>query len=273
VGQKLGNRPGLCKKVLIADRLADFVDPLLGGASPLSFLSGWLALLGYTFQIYFDFSGYSDMAIGLGRLFAIELPQNFDRPYCAVNPGDFWRRWHITLSQWLRDYLYIPLGGNRCSRAERDRNVMITMVLGGLWHGARWTFAAWGLYHGCLLIVWGRLREPWERLPVFLQRSLTFLLVSVGWLPFRAPSFTLARSWAAALLGRHGWGWEVLDPRLGAFLGLLAVAAAVVQLVPPASRWPGWDTLGNLGQFFLAAASAGAVLLLNYSSRFLYFQF
>jgi len=146
---------GLSKKVLIADRLGNLVDPLLTPTSTLDLAHAWLALFGYAFQIYFDFSGYSDMAIGLGRLFGIELPQNFNSPYKAVSPRDFWRRWHMTLSFWLRDYLYISLGGNRCPPARRRFNLMATMVLGGLWHGASWTFAAWGAWHGLLLLLHG----------------------------------------------------------------------------------------------------------------------
>ena len=127
---------GLSKKVLIADRVGSLIDPLLVNIPQLTFLSGWLTVVGYAMQIYFDFSGYSDMAIGLGRLFGIELPQNFNSPYKALNPSDFWRRWHMTLSRWLKDYLYIPLGGNRCSPARTNLNLLITMGLGGFWHGA-----------------------------------------------------------------------------------------------------------------------------------------
>src|SRR5207249_4820655 len=151
-GRHLPLLRGLSKKVLIADRLGNLVDPLLAPTDPLDLVHAWLALLGYAFQIYFDFSGYSDMAIGLGRLFGIELPQNFNSPYKAVSPRAFWRRWHMTLSFWLRDYLYISLGGNRCPPARRRFNIMVTMVLGVLWHGACWTFAAWGAGHGLLLL-------------------------------------------------------------------------------------------------------------------------
>jgi alginate O-acetyltransferase complex protein AlgI len=170
---------GLCKKVLIADRLGNLIDPLLAPPLALDAPRAWLALLGYAFQIYFDFSGYSDMAIGLGRLFGIELPQNFNSPFKATSPSDFWRRWHMTLSAWLRDYLYITLGGNRCSPARRRFNLMITMVLGGLWHGANWTFAAWGTWHGGLLVLHHAL-PAWERMSVFWQRNVTFLLVTLG---------------------------------------------------------------------------------------------
>src|SRR5262249_23480925 len=144
---------GLAKKVLIADRLGGLIDPRLRGVSELDLATAWLCLLGYAFQIYFDFSGYSDIAIGFGSLFGIEPPQNFDSPYKAASPREFWRRWHMTLSFWLRDYLYIPLGGNRCGAARRRVNLMATMMLGGLWHGAGWTFLAWGGWHGGLLVL------------------------------------------------------------------------------------------------------------------------
>ncbi|RYE57996.1 MAG: MBOAT family protein [Rhizobiaceae bacterium] len=179
---------GLSKKVLIADRVAQIIDPVIAG-DRFDLVSGWIAMLGYAIQIYFDFSGYSDMAIGLGRLFDVELPQNFDSPYQAKNPSDFWRRWHMTLSAWLRDYLYISLGGNRCTPGRRSFNLMATMVLGGLWHGASWTFALWGGLHGLMLIVYQRYGHTWDRLPRAAQRAVFFLLVCVTWIPFRATSF------------------------------------------------------------------------------------
>ncbi len=147
------------------------------------------AVLGYTFRIYFDFSGYSDMAQGLGHLFAIRLPQNFDSPYKATDPSDFWRRWHISLSHWLRDYLYFPLGGNR--NRKQARNLLITMFLGGLWHGAAWAFILWGLWHGMLLVVFHQLKSRgWvpstkRWLGYWVSRQVTFLLVVIGWVFFR----------------------------------------------------------------------------------------
>ena len=139
---------GLVEKVVIADSLAAFVDPALAQYQSLSTAGAWLAMLGYTFQLYFDFSGYSTMAVGLGYMFGLRIPQNFNSPYKALDPADFWRRWHISLSTCMRDYLYIPFGGNRGSTAETYRNLMLTMLIGGLWHGAAWTFVFWGGYHG-----------------------------------------------------------------------------------------------------------------------------
>src|SRR5262249_41973882 len=161
-------------KVLIADPIGNWIDPLIDGRSPLALPTAWLTLLGYALQIYFDFSGYCDMAIGLGRLLGVELPQNFDAPYQAKSPTDFWRRWHMTLSFWLRDYLYIPLGGRRGTEAHAFFAVVLTFFLGGLWHGARWTFAAWGLYHAALLIGNRLLKDRWEQWPAAVQRLVTF---------------------------------------------------------------------------------------------------
>ena len=262
---------GLCKKVLIADRLGNLIDPLLTPPLALDASRAWLGLLGYAFQIYFDFSGYSDMAIGLGRLFGIELPQNFDSPYKAVSPSDFWRRWHITLSRWLRDYLYIPLGGNRCSAARRRFNLMATMVLGGLWHGANWTFAAWGTWHG-LLLVGHHACPAWDRrLSPFWQRNGTFLLVTLGWVFFRAESFGHAARWFASLAGAHGlappWTRDTLS-----LAALVALCLGLVRLCPNSLELP-LGRLDRLSQVGLATATAVAVLLMNYGSKFLYFQF
>jgi len=183
---------GMIKKVLIADRIALGIAPLwesLGAGGDLGVAGSWAAVLGYTFRIYFDFSGYSDMAVGLGHLFGVRLPQNFNSPYKATDPSDFWRRWHITLSTWLRDYLYIPLGG---SRARQARNLIITMLLGGLWHGAAWLFVFWGGWHGLLLVGFHVLKRRGlvlsndRLLGNWLNRQVTFLLVVAGWVLFRA---------------------------------------------------------------------------------------
>src|SRR2546422_3413498 len=143
---------GMIKKVILADTLAAMINPVLNEQTEFSTLTAWLCMLGYAYQLYFDFSGYSDMAVGLGRLFGLRLPQNFNSPYKATSPADFWHRWHISLSSCLRDYLYIPMGGSRGTRWHTYGNVMITMLLGGLWHGANWTFVFWGFYHGLLLV-------------------------------------------------------------------------------------------------------------------------
>jgi D-alanyl-lipoteichoic acid acyltransferase DltB (MBOAT superfamily) len=183
---------GLVKKVIIADRLAAFVVSGFSGDLPSSGLEGWLILYSFSFQIYFDFSGYSDIGIGSARLLGLKLPDNFNFPYIASNLQDFWRRWHITLSTWLRDYLYISLGGSRSAKTKTYRNIFITMALGGLWHGAAWTFVLWGVYHGVLLIVEriGRELIGTREKPIWFLRPVkvfvTYHLVVFGWLFFRA---------------------------------------------------------------------------------------
>ncbi|ABK42916.1 membrane bound O-acyl transferase, MBOAT family protein [Magnetococcus marinus MC-1] len=201
---------GLGKKVLIADTLAPHADVIFnqaeaGGA--LSLVEAWLGVLAYTGQIYFDFSGYSDMAIGLGRLFGIHLPLNFNSPYKAHSIIEFWRRWHMTLSRFLRDYLYIPLGGGHCAPWRRYTNLMLTMLLGGLWHGAGWTFMVWGLLHGTYLMInhaWQHVGTKRFTLHPWFAVGLTFMAVVVGWVFFRATSFAGASHLLAAMFGLHG---------------------------------------------------------------------
>lgn len=193
---------GLFKKVFIADRLAYYVDYQFQNAGLFDGVSTWLAVLCYAFQIYCDFSGYSDMAIGAARAMGYDFIENFNHPYLATSPSDFWRRWHISLSSWLKDYLYIPLGGNRCSERRTEINLMTTMLLGGLWHGAAWTFVAWGGLHGLALAVYRRLgaplgprdisreeERPPSRLAKLLGWAMTMLVVLVAWVLFRAPTF------------------------------------------------------------------------------------
>jgi alginate O-acetyltransferase complex protein AlgI len=177
---------GLAKKVLIADNISPWVSIVFNNADKITFIEAWVGALSYTFQLYFDFSGYSDMAIGLGLMFNIKLPINFNSPYKASSISDFWRRWHITLSNFLRDYLYIPLGGNRQGELRRYINLLITMLLGGLWHGAGWTFIIWGGLHGIYLSInhgWSKLKVA---LPKFLAWIITFVAVIYSWVLFRA---------------------------------------------------------------------------------------
>lgn len=183
---------GLAEKVLLADGLAGFVDTSLTRYETLSSASCWLAMLGYAFQLYFDFCGYSDMAVGLGFLFGLRIPQNFNSPYKALDPSDFWRRWHISLSSCLRDYLYIPLGGNRHGEWRTYGNLMLTMLIGGLWHGANWTFLVWGAYHGLLLALYRRWGRIWDLLPAAVRQVLMIGLVTVGWVFFRAADMDMA---------------------------------------------------------------------------------
>ncbi|MBI2179324.1 MAG: MBOAT family protein [Deltaproteobacteria bacterium] len=184
---------GLVKKALIADQMPAIVDPVFASPSDFSTEAVWIAVFCYATQIYCDFSGYSDMALGTAHAFGFKLPQNFNLPYAACNITEFWRRWHISLSTWLRDYLYIPLGGNRHGTAATYRNLILTMLLGGLWHGAGWSFVFWGLYHGSLLAVhrvFASRSRPIEGPFKPVRIAFTFLCVCIGWVLFRAESMT-----------------------------------------------------------------------------------
>lgn len=181
---------GLIKKVLLADQLSYVYSILQNNTSTLGV---WLLAISYMLQIYFDFSGYSDMAIGLSRLFGFDFKPNFDHPYTATSVQDFWRKWHISLSQWFRDYLYIPLGGNRVDKNTYIRNIFIVWFCTGLWHGANWTFILWGLYYGCLLLLEKFfLREKLEKLPKPISHIYTLLVVLIGWVFFMSPNITTA---------------------------------------------------------------------------------
>lgn len=193
---------GLVKKVMLANNCGEIADAIFAlNISSLDTKTAWIGIFAYTLQIYFDFSGYSDMAIGLGLMFGFKLPENFNRPYSAVSITDFWRRWHISLSNFLRDYLYIPLGGSRCNTAQTYLNLMIIFVVCGLWHGANWTFVVWGGYHGFLLMIERitGLRQLEESAHVFLRRMVTFLLVMVGWVFFRSADFKQAAGYLSAM--------------------------------------------------------------------------
>jgi alginate O-acetyltransferase complex protein AlgI len=223
---------GLLKKTVIADELARrVVDPVYNEPAAHSGAEITLAFYAFAAQIYCDFSGYTDMAIGLALLLGYQLPQNFNRPYLALSLQDFWRRWHMTLSRWLRDYLYIPLGGNRKGRLKTYRNVMITMLLGGLWHGASWTFVLWGGIHGAGLSAerWARERNGGLRVPSWVAWLVTFNVVCIAWVFFRAPDLATAFD----VLG--GLGLSGPSPLVTLPLVLLVVASVAIQLVPPDS--------------------------------------
>jgi D-alanyl-lipoteichoic acid acyltransferase DltB (MBOAT superfamily) len=209
---------GLFKKVFLADGVAVYATPVFDAAESgltLTFFEAWAGALAYSLQLYFDFSGYSDMAIGIARMFGVRLPLNFHSPYKAVNIIDFWRRWHMTLSRFLRDYVYIPLGGNRKGKSRRYVNLMITMLLGGLWHGAGWTFVVWGALHGFYLMInhgWRALRRAlghdlsgsswWGR---GLSLVITFMAVVVAWVFFRSESFGGAMQVLEGMSGVNGF--------------------------------------------------------------------
>lgn len=290
---------GLFKKVVLADGIAPYASPVFATAAAggaLTLAEAWGGALAYTFQLYFDFSAYSDMAIGLSRLFGVKLPLNFNSPYKAVNIIDFWRRWHMTLSRFLRDYLYFPLGGNRKGPTRRYVNLMVTMLLGGLWHGAGWTFVVWGALHGFYLIVnhgWHQVRKalghdlkrstPLGRL---LAMSLTFLVVVVGWVFFRAESFDAALAMLNGMAGFNG-----LSPESGVSrttFGWIVVLWAIAWLAPntqqiTAAFKPALEEVAYRGRLAwqpnrvwlasLAIAMLYAITEMGKVSEFLYFQF
>ncbi|GMR15826.1 MAG: MBOAT family protein [Gammaproteobacteria bacterium] len=221
---------GLFKKVVLADSLSPYTIEIFSAASRgeiLSFFEAWKGSLAYTFQLYFDFSGYSDMAIGLAFLFGIRLPLNFNSPYKATSIIDFWRRWHMTLSRFLKDYLYVPLGGSRKGTSRRYVNLMITMLLGGLWHGAGWTFVIWGGLHGIYLVAnhaWRNFKKILSmpaihnRFTRFFSRLITFLAVVVAWVYFRADNIDTANLMVKSLFGQGGIVWpEDVRSQLGVF--------------------------------------------------------
>jgi len=281
---------GLAKKLLIADRVSVFVAPVFDNAAQVSFLEAWLGALSYTLQLYFDFSGYSDMAIGLALMLNIHLPLNFDSPYKATSIVEFWRRWHMTLSRFLRDYLYVPLGGNRLGEARRFVNLMITMLLGGLWHGAGWTYVIWGGLHGMFLIVNHGWRKLGWTMPKVLGWLITFVCVVVSWVFFRASSVQDATEMLLAMFGAKQilipmshqaffqslplpgikfveslplWG----DPKLLAVLLLCVLflpnTQQIMKLFKPNLWWA-------IGASVIATLS---LLSMNKVSEFLYFQF
>ena len=267
---------GLAKKVILADGVALLV-PRAFGAGPADLMDSWLGLLGYAMQIYFDFSAYSDMAIGLGLMMGFQFPQNFNSPYKALSITDFWRRWHMSLSTWLRDYLYIPLGGNRYGPWRTYVNLFLTMLLGGLWHGANWTFLVWGGYHGVLLAIEraaGKRGLLWWA-PAVVQRAWTFLLVLGGWVLFRCGSLAEAGALFAGLAGFHGVGRPTLaDPESTPIpFIMLGVCAAIAWLCPNTHELKHRYGFGlALALAVLLVASIG-VIVVNSSSPFLYFQF
>ena len=258
---------GLVKKVLLADRLAFYSDPVLDAMASHGSLDVWAAMVGFTLQIYFDFSGYSDMARGLARMLGLEFSINFDSPYHATSPSDFWKRWHVSLSSWLRDYLYIPLGGNRIGPRRTSFNLMATMVLGGLWHGAGFNFLLWGAFHGTLLLVFHRIENRWARLPRALRRAAMCLFILVSWVPFRLHTFDDLRLFCrrASLL------WRM--PSVPSALWLYIAVAVVVVALPKNSNAIEWGKLRYPQVVGLALLTVLAILHLNLSSKFLYFAF
>lgn len=277
---------GLGKKVLIANVLGEEADRIFGmDMSGLRANEAWYGVLCYTFQIYFDFSGYSDMAIGLGRMMGFTFPENFKNPYISGSITEFWRRWHITLSTWMRDYLYIPLGGNKVSSTRLYFNLWIVFLISGLWHGAAWTFVAWGAYHGGLLVLERLFLLRWyERMPRLLRTSLIFVLVMIGWVFFRADNFSIAWEVIESMFSFSEWRFGFPDGvGLPARTGLLAaLLISFVALIPGLESKqeaflvtpPGWRKATFLAVFSIVvlAVCAGVISASGFNP-FIYFRF
>lgn len=299
---------GLAKKLLLADPMGDYADVIFGAAQSgthVSTLTAWLGAVAYAFQIYFDFSGYSDMAIGLSLCLGIKLPINFNSPYQSTSIIEFWRRWHISLSTFLRDYLYVPLGGNRHGPARRYLNLCLTMLLGGLWHGASWNFLIWGGMHGFFLVINHLWRGLLTKVPAWSSPTsttwrtmgslITFLLVVIAWVVFRADSMATATSIYESMLGLHGWsssplaGFE-LPYKQSDFYKIFLLCASIAFFLPntgtlhrwiPLPRHVPWVCANRRSSRIttvLSALSFGllfgfGVARLGSHSAFLYFQF
>jgi alginate O-acetyltransferase complex protein AlgI len=274
---------GFCKKILIADSVAPLVDAAFTNPSP-TLADTWLGALAYTVQLYFDFSGYSDMAIGLGLMMGFRFMENFNHPYISSSITEFWRRWHISLSTWLRDYLYISLGGNKRGRVRTYVNLFLTMLLGGLWHGANWTFVLWGAWHGALLAIERAVgvRQGQVPYPRLIGFPVTLLCVILGWIMFRAPDTATAFGIYAGMIGLHGVAlsseiaWQVA----GIEVFMLGVGWVVIYTAPFLNRLPRLPDPNRLAPRL--AASIGAVIGMSFAvlklasdsySPFLYFQF
>lgn len=272
---------GMSKKILIADRLAVGVDGWLLNLPSISGFEGLLASLGFTLQLYFDFSGYSDMAVGLGHMMNIQFPQNFNSPYQSRSITQFWQNWHITLSSWLRDYLYISLGGNRKGSLITYRNLFLTMVIGGFWHGANWTFIIWGAWHGGLLLTErAALTNSWTQklvsvLPSGFKQLYCFFAVSLGWIYFRADSVTQAHEWIlkiGTLVNQPTWDLMYLSSaHRDRFFLALTVGLLIVIFGKNSFQWSTkWTPLRVV---YLVMLTILSFAFFGEESPFLYFQF
>ena len=280
---------GLAKKVLLADALGQIADGAFAAGDRLTVALAWLGAAAYTLQLYFDFSGYTDMALGLGRIFGFRLPENFNYPYIARSASEFWRRWHMTLSFWFRDYVYIPLGGNRCSRPRQAVNLLAVWLLTGLWHGSAWNFVLWGLYYAALLMgekfLWGK---ALDKLPAALRHAYALVLITVGWVLFRSASLAQVGQMVSAMFGFAPGGlWSgeaVYYLRQFSWELVLAIPAALpvkvwLERVLTAKRERGCRVSAvtlAVGPKLLAVVLLGlsVVRLLSSTFRsFLYFQF
>ena len=272
---------GFVKKVFFADSMGDVVNPVFDDPIGHSVPTYWLAMLGYTVQIYCDFSGYTDMALGSSIMLSLRLPMNFNKPYIALSLSDFWHRWHITLSRWLRQYIYIPLGGNRCSKPKYLSNIIVTMVLCGIWHGANWTFLLWGILHGIGLIVVGVIKfsrtatKAMKIIPNQLKWFLTFFFIVITWVFFRAPNIDTARIiLIGAFTGDLNFEMFFFETNIF-YLTLLGLFAFVHRFDSLSNvrfiyRWMNKAVLATL---IIIAFATGIAISADNSKDFIYFDF
>jgi alginate O-acetyltransferase complex protein AlgI len=275
---------GLFKKMAIADQMAQFADPVFADPSAFRTSAVWMGVIAYAVQIYCDFSGYTDLAIGSAHLLGYHLAKNFNMPYLAVNVSDFWRRWHISLSSWLRDYLFIPMGGSRGTNWQTCRNLFVTMALGGLWHGANWTFVIWGCLHGGFNVIHRgfqafckprpRLDAAMQSIPGTISRWLvTFLAVCAGWVIFRATTLGLAGSvFHRLVIPASGKTSPLPGLSLFVLVGVLAIAHAVAA----SGAWRRWSErvpAPVLGTAYAMALNFALLLAPDAGKTFIYFQF
>ena len=269
---------GLAKKILLADNLSVIYTGITAGFGELSVLSAWLGIFTYTMQIYFDFSGYSDMAIGLGKMLGFDFAKNFDYPYMSRSVSEFWRRWHISLGSWFRDYIYIPLGGNRVSAGKHIRNILVVWILTGLWHGASWNFVIWGLYYGLILLLEKfLLKDILARIPGWLANLYTMLLISLGWVFFSQTDFGAMGQYLLQMIGIGANG--LVDStalyylRAGAILFILCILACRDGLYRSfrrmLQRHPSMAVAANFILLFVCTA----YMVYNSYTPFLYLKF
>ena len=262
---------GLFKKVVIADKLAIWANGAFSHATTLSCVEAWVGALGYTLQLYFDFSGYSEMAIGLALMFNLKMPVNFNSPYQALSIIDFWRRWHMTLGLWVKNYLYIPMGGNRHGEFNKMRNLFVSMLIIGLWHGAGWTFVIWGGLHGILLMINHSWRKTGISLPKVVNWSLTFLCVVICWVFFRAGTFSEAISVLTSMTDVQ----SIIRMELSGskYLAAIVVGILALTVIPNPLVLIKKFSANNKWLIATAAMLVWAIWHLNNYSEFLYFQF
>jgi alginate O-acetyltransferase complex protein AlgI len=271
---------GLAQKVLVADIVAPLAQTAFDQIPHRSMIEAWIGLTAYTIQIYFDFAGYSNMAIGLGVVLGFTFPRNFRMPYTSYSITEFWRRWHMSLSSWLRDYLYIPLGGSRGRNIQTYRNLVMVFLLCGLWHGANWTFVLWGVWHGAFLVIERLgLRSILARIPAWARWAYALIAVMFGWVLFRAADLTSALGYYASLMGRDGVSeisfdmHDVLSERAMLTLGVGCVLAVAPRWI---RRWSAPMSVRAVGDFtwtFALLIFSMVTVAAGAYSPFLYFKF